>query len=174
MLGLIGAVVFGAVFAGSWMIAEDRERTSRENSKKSGNSLYIDKNGRFRHTDTGKKYSTEDAIKNIEKFNREREERRKQLTECHVPKYWGFKRCDVIKSKNEIIIDSFGIFSEKKPIIELFDNYDDCKRAYEILREEYLVKGVSSYDIFEYNPLEHYCDNDINNFKYNKYSIHNN
>ena len=34
MLGFIGLAIFGAVFAGAWMSAEDGEQKSREEAKK--------------------------------------------------------------------------------------------------------------------------------------------
>lgn len=161
MLGLIGAVVFGAVFAGSWMIAEGDEQKSREDSKRSGKSLYIDKNGKFRHTDTGKRYTTEDAIRNIKKFNKEYEDRRNQFK----PKYWGFERFEVaeIRGKDgniKKVLDNCN-FTGIAPTIELFDSHEECVRAFDIQRETYEKLGVDGYNLVIEFRLNKYSEIDI-------------
>lgn len=57
MVGILGAIVFGAVCAGAWVYDSNKESKRRANSKADGCPFYIDKNGRLRHTRTGKKYT---------------------------------------------------------------------------------------------------------------------
>lgn len=171
MLGLIGAVVFGAVFAGSWMIAEGDEQKSREDSKRSGKSLYIDKNGKFRHTDTGKRYTTEDAIRNIKKFNKEYEDRRREYEDSLRIKYWGFKRCSVVKENREIFLNKTGVMGDK-PVLEIYSNYDDCEVAFNILKQEYLDAGVEIMEIVKYGWMESLREADVQFYQKQGYPIH--
>ena len=66
MLGLLGAAVFGVIFAGAWISADQTEQKSRESSRNSGRSFYYDKNGRMRHTGSGRKFTPQE----IREFNR--------------------------------------------------------------------------------------------------------
>lgn len=61
MLGLLGAAIFGAVYFGAWASANITEQEQRNNSRKNGIRFYCDKNGRMRHTDTGKKFTPEEV-----------------------------------------------------------------------------------------------------------------
>lgn len=61
MFGLIGAALFGIVCYGAWVSADNTEKKGRQDSHDSGRDFYIDKNGRMRHTDTGRKFTTEEV-----------------------------------------------------------------------------------------------------------------
>ncbi len=60
MLGLLGALAFGAIFTGAWISAEQTESKSRQSSQQNGHSFYVDKNGRMRHTGSGRKFTPEE------------------------------------------------------------------------------------------------------------------
>lgn len=61
MLGILGILIFGGVFTGAWVSAEQSERKNKINSKHYSNDIYIDKWGNRRHGKTGKKYTSEES-----------------------------------------------------------------------------------------------------------------
>lgn len=76
MFGFIGAALFGAICYGAWASDEQRERNEREDSRKSGRDFYFDKNGRMRHTGSGRKYTMAEIDKeffprSLEQINRD-------------------------------------------------------------------------------------------------------
>lgn len=160
MFGMIGALIFGVVYAGAWMADEDREQTARREAKKTRNyPYYWDKNGKLRHADTGKKYGTADALREIERQKSEREERRKK----EEKKYWGFIRRGIYYDKQ-----GKGWFDWRtKPVLELFDNYEDYKKYNNEKIQYYKSEGIDIISIIDccmgINHIKHFSDNDIEN-----------
>lgn len=83
MFGLIGAAIFGIVSTGAWIKDEQSEQSRRKNAREDHCEFYIDKNGRFRHTNNGRKYTTEEIHQAF--FNDEEAKRRREYYES---KYW--------------------------------------------------------------------------------------
>lgn len=168
MLGFIGAALFGIVFTGAWMSAEDDEQKAREEAKKRGNyPYYYDKNRKLRNAYTGKKYSTQDALREIERKRKERdlkneEEKRKRE---EYEKYHRYKYTAVIHYNNSKGGEIFGSSKALVGKIELFKTYrealdyiENCyKKANDL--NIYLPKikpfGVSLLDVEE---LSEYCE----------------
>lgn len=61
MLGILGTLLFGAVYTGAWMSEEQKEQERYKKAKENGDSIYIDKHNNLRNTSTRKRYSTEDS-----------------------------------------------------------------------------------------------------------------
>ena len=157
MFGAIGAIIFGVVFAGSWMIADDREQAARENAKKRSNyPYYYDKNGKLRNAHTGRKYSTQDALNEIERKRKERLDRWEK-------RYWGFvKRKIYYDTDRKAWLD---IFSGTE--LELFNNYEDYKKYRDEMFRYYKDKGIDELDIIRFcsgfGKISHFSNNDIDN-----------
>lgn len=157
MLGIIGALIFGAVYAGAWMADEEREQVARKRAKETPNHPYYwDKNGKLRNAYTGRKYSTEDAKREIERKKKERADRWEK-------RYWGFVR-------REIYYDKMGkawFDHSSKPILEIFNNYDDFKKYNDEMIQYYKDEGVDILSIYRFcrglGGVTHFSNDDINN-----------
>lgn len=168
MIGAIGAILFGAVFAGSWIVAEDREQSVRKN----GGKYYFDKNRNLRYSDTGKKYTTEDALNAIYRERQIRENKEEKRRK----KYWGFLKfevADVGKNGKSYMILDYGTITHVNPTVELFDNYKDCLEAYNKQKEIYRKLGVDEHNIFIKMKCEEFSEDDIlSHKKIDKREIH--
>jgi hypothetical protein len=60
MFGGLLIALFGGIGIKTWAKDEQAEQTSRNNARKYNNKAYVDKWGNWRHTESGKKYTTED------------------------------------------------------------------------------------------------------------------
>lgn len=166
MLGVIGALIFGAVYAGAWMADEDREQAARREAKKTRNyPYYWDKNGKLRHADTGRKYSTADALREIERQKREREEKRKKEEEekkewerLHVKKH-----CCVFCYNDDPEGKIFGKSQEGIGKIEVFKTWED---AIDYIKSCYIAAGNNDY---EYRTPDLYTKSRLNELEKNKY-----
>ena len=65
MFGILGALIFGTICTGAWINADNTERKNRNNSRDSGRDFYIDKNGRMRHTENGRKFTPEEIHQSL-------------------------------------------------------------------------------------------------------------
>ena len=149
MLGMIGALIFGVVYAGAWMADEDREQVARKRAKETPNyPYYWDKNGKLRNAYTGRKYSTEDARREIERKKNERENQ-------YGEKYWGFRRYE---------LDKYNLFKDN-PILELYDDYDDYCKSRAEMEKKYNEKGV------DFLYMEKMCDGFKINHRYSNRDI---
>lgn len=122
MLGLLGAAIFGAVYFGAWASANKTEQEQRNNSQKNGIQFYCDKNGRMRHTDTGKKFTPEevhnylnpDSMSLKEKFEQMEKESRDKLDNKYFTAY---------NAQNHSIREVF--LTEEEAIRYVKENYDE-------------------------------------------------
>lgn len=144
MFGAIGAIIFGVVFAGSWMIADDREQAARENAKKVGSKLYYDKNGKLRNAQTNKK-ATDVEIHDY--FFGGYEKRREEQKDKTDLKYWGYKKFTTAEIKTIYGTMETILSYSSSPVLEIYDNYDAFKSEYDELKKYYIEKGVSILDI---------------------------
>ena len=76
MLGILGTLLFGATYTGTWINEEQKEQERYKKAKENGDKTYIDKYNNLRNTATRKKYSTEDSRNNL-KIEAERRARNK-------------------------------------------------------------------------------------------------
>lgn len=60
MFGLLYSLIFGGACLRSFIDDDEHEKQRRKNARQNHSSYYTDKNGRFRHTDSNKKFTTED------------------------------------------------------------------------------------------------------------------
>ena len=72
MLGIIGAVLFGAVAYGAWSKSNSVQNEQRKQAQKDNSDCYIDRKGILRHNNTGAKYTREDFIRQDGFSRRER------------------------------------------------------------------------------------------------------
>lgn len=70
MFGILGTVIFGIIFSTAWINGEQSEQKNRNSAIKNNNDIYVDKWGKLRHSNTGKKYTTVESKQNIKKENR--------------------------------------------------------------------------------------------------------
>lgn len=132
MFGIIGTLVFGAMFAGAWISAESTEQNMKKNAQDKNLKLYHDKNGKLRNAKTGRR-ATQEEIHEWLFGAMEREEKRiKEGTEL---KYWGFYRW-----KTCYVQDKYGHYVKSLGddfVLEIFDNHDDCQEEFLKADEEW-------------------------------------
>lgn len=162
MIGAIGAILFGAVFAGSWMVAEDREQKSKEVARETKNKLYYDKNRRLRNVQTGKKATDEEIH---EYFFGGYEKRRREFKDTYDLNYWGFRRFEIINIKTEYGTTKNVLNFINKPVLEVFDNYNVFKNEYDKMKNYYIANDISALEIHKS------CDGINGNNKLSKSNI---
>lgn len=86
MFGTILALFTGMFWTGQWCKDKQDEQKRRNHSRETNTSFYVDKQGRFRNTKTGKKMTSCDIKQTF--FN---EEEIKKRNEYYKKEYWGFK-----------------------------------------------------------------------------------
>ena len=81
MLGILGTLIFGITYTGAWINENQKEEKRYGIAKENKNKLYVDKHNSLRHTDTRKRYNTDDSHKEI-KINIERRIKSKYEAYC--------------------------------------------------------------------------------------------
>lgn len=120
MLGILGALGFGAVAAGAWIDADQTEQQGRQSSKEHGHEFYFDKNGKMRHVDNGKKYTPEE----IHQFYNPvpLEERKREYDKNHHDQF-DYKYFQVYNVHDHNIKEIFLTEEEAKQYVS--DNYKE-------------------------------------------------
>ena len=134
MLGMIGALIFGVVYAGAWMADENKEQRSRIQAKNNNSKYYFDKNGIMRHIKGGRKYTVQEISDTFN--NKEELERKKQF---YKKEYWGVTN----------LLD--GTISDG--LIELFLTEQEAIEYKDKIKKEIIKKYEENPDKFENKEL---------------------
>ena len=124
MFGGIMAAIFGGLFTREWCKGVQDEQKDRQQAKQYGNKLYVDKYGHYRHTDTGKKYTSKDGKKAYKEYCIKQEGKREQWDEVYdeIEKEYISYYNDYIKEKYDLSYEEW-IMTSQDVMSRLYQKY---------------------------------------------------
>lgn len=142
MFGILGALAYAVTYMGAWLKAETDEQYKRNRAKDKDIPLYFDKYGNMRHTDTGRKYTSEEFIRNQkirdQKIKDDYERRMKYLLRTKYYIVW----------HDEILFDEkYNRYRLGSTTAEVFKTEEAAYAYSKKIKEEYAQHGISIADV---------------------------
>ena len=133
MFGIIGTAIWGIAYVIGWSKDEQQEQHNRKHSKQLNISYYVDKNGRQRWTNTGKKRTAQEILnEKNERVKLNVEERKKNKLRNIIEKSRNNYNMYVIHKDRVSFEEYLSISLPEK----YYDEYEELRKIRDSVSEE--------------------------------------